>query len=106
VLGQTKNSDAALEHFVRMPSLKSIVLGNGTDTTDAGIQELAKLSNLEEVAVAFNPLTDACIESLLTRHNWRRLYLYGTKITQAGFNRLREALPNCSVEGEPVVKSA
>jgi hypothetical protein len=71
-LGFTQITDAGLEHLEGLTNLEVLLL-DGTRATDAGLMHLKGLTNLEV------------------------LYLDDTQITDEGVKKLQEALPKCMI---------
>jgi hypothetical protein len=66
--------------------------------TDAGLKHLRRLRKLRELHIREAPhLTDACLEYLADLHQLEVLELMGTQVTDAGITKLRQALPNLKV---------
>jgi hypothetical protein len=75
-LGATQVSDAGLENLKGLTQLQSLDLG-GTRVTDAGLNDLKRLTQL------------------------KNLFLWRTTVTNEGVKRLQKALPNCIIHGGP-----
>ena len=69
--------------------------------TDAGLGEVAKLQNLEELGLRGTKITDAGLKELAKLKNLTFLNLEGTKVTYAGMAELKKALPNCNIYSNP-----
>ena len=82
-----------LAHVGKLTGLKILNLYVGPADA-AGLALLSKLSGLEELTLGgMGKMTDAAVEHLLRLKSLRRLTLSGTKITEAGMQRLRKGLP-------------
>ena len=67
--------------------------------TDAGLAHVKKLKNLESLNLASTSITDAGLEHLRECPNLEHLLLsFCQGVTQAGVERMEEALPNLTVE--------
>ncbi len=77
-------------------NVHAVYLGD-TQITDAELDQLKWLRDLEGPDLPDTQVTDAGLEHLqgLTRLEW--LHLFGTQVTDAGVNDLKRALPNCNV---------
>ena len=85
--------------------LRSLHL-NRTQVTDAGLEHLKGLSNLEHL-ILFRwrvtdggrmRVTDAGLEHLKGLTSLKALVLAGTRVTDEGIKKLRQALPNCAIQ--------
>ena len=74
---------------------------DGTKVTDAGLADLRGLSNLQSLDLKETRVTDAGLVHLKGLSNLQSLDLNGTKVTYAGVERLRRALPKCSIAWNP-----
>lgn len=85
----THVTDAELEHIKGLPQLQSLDLW-GTQVTDAGLEEQLKgLKQLRRLGLAFAKVTDAGLERLKGLAQLGRLDLRGTQVTDAGLKHLR-----------------
>jgi Leucine-rich repeat (LRR) protein len=60
--------------------------------------EIGKLTKLTELQIGKNPLTDTDLEYLKSLKSLKRLDVRYTKVTKAGVEAFRQALPNCEVK--------
>jgi len=72
-LVQTRVTDAEVEHLKRLPQLEELGL-TGTQITDAGLGYLKGLTNLKV------------------------LFLSPSKVTASDVAKLQKALPNCAID--------
>jgi internalin A len=90
----------ALGAFVRQNSevgeVVEVVLHN-TTFTDAGLDNLTALKNLQILNLANTQVTDVGLEHLKGLRNLRSVTLKNTKITQAGVDKLEAALPESRI---------
>lgn len=89
-LRKTNVSDAALTHLASLSTLRILKLEYSPQLTDKGLNDIAELSNLLELDLAFVPVTDQSITSLTKLKSLQKLYLYGTQITDQGIQKLPE----------------
>jgi Leucine-rich repeat (LRR) protein len=106
--------------FVGLDQLKTLRV-YGTHVTDAGMVELAKLKQLEELAVGYRvgdkgltalsantrltslslwncgSVSDGSVKALTTMTGLRQLEVGLTRITASGLDEIRKALPECKV---------
>ena len=85
-------SDRGVAYLAQLPELSELYLPE-TAITDAAALYLAKLRRLESLGLGHTALTDAAIPNLETLKNLKSLGLHGTKISIAGCEKLRAALP-------------
>jgi len=104
-LSFTHITDDGLQHLQRLTNLQSLLL-NGLDDddqlTDAGIRYLVPLVQLSELRLNGAHITDQSVDALLTFRNLRMLDISGTRISEEGYRRLREGLPDCDIERHSV----
>jgi hypothetical protein len=86
-------SNEGLAHTGKLTNLKILNLYVGP-ADDAGLAPLRKLTHLEELTIGgLGKVTDAAVDHLVGLKTLKKLTVNGTKITEAGIKRLREALP-------------
>ena len=66
---------------------------NGTQVTDAGLKELAGLTQMQNLGLSRTQVTDAGLKELTGMKNLQMVNLVGTKVTDAGVQELQKALP-------------
>ena len=89
-LRKTNVSDAALAHVAQLSTLRILKLEYSDQLTDKGLTATVGLSQLSELDLAFVPVTDLSFESLAQLKSLKKLYLYGTLISDQGLQRLPE----------------
>ncbi len=115
-------TDKSLATLGELPNLVSIAIG-GWQVTDDGVKHLAGLKKLHTAGIGTTPLTDAClkyltglplkrlilddsaisdagVETLSKLKGLDELALMGTLVTEAGYKKLKEALPKCMIVWE------
>ena len=106
-LGQLKNlfeldvydhpaSNATLAEISRLPNLRYLRLFIGT-FDDEGVKHLAGLKTLEKLTLNSRKVTDAAVEHLAKLENLRVVNLGGTRVTEAGKQRLQKLLPKAEL---------
>ena len=65
--------------------------------TDAEIVHLEKMTGLTDLTLSETALTDAAVETLAKLKSLTRLTMTQTEVSPAGFTRLSENLPQCSI---------
>lgn len=100
VLDSNRITDSALAHLSKAKNLRELSLGSNHKISDAGIRNL-RLDHLqlESLVLDRTGITDASIPELAKATKLKVLDVRWTRITPAGLNRLRHALPNCDVYG-------
>ena len=65
--------------------------------TDAEVTLLDTMSGLEELTLSETALTDAAVDTLTRLTSLKKLIMTQTGVTPAGFQRLAQAIPKCSI---------
>ncbi len=102
-LDLSDTQDARLEHLKRLTELKTLVL-HGTQVTDAGLVHLKGLTKLEELILWHTGVTDAGLIHLKGLTNLEYLQLGCTQVSDDGVKQLRQALPDCYIEYWPAAR--
>ncbi|HYI97852.1 MAG TPA: hypothetical protein VEX68_30210 [Bryobacteraceae bacterium] len=89
-------TDIGMKTVASMRSLKHLDICAHL-VTDEGARELAGLPNLQILWLTRCRLTDDIVPMLSKWQNLRELNVRHTEITQQGFERLRQALPDCRI---------
>jgi Leucine-rich repeat (LRR) protein len=84
-----KATDAQLEYLDALPQLQYLTL-TGNDITDAGLIHLKGLTQLRSLFLEKTKITDAGLAELQDLPHLEALYLWKTKVTDAGLERLKE----------------
>jgi hypothetical protein len=97
-LGWTKDvGDAGLPLLAKLPRLRVLGLG-GTKVTDAGIPLLASFKSLREIKLGATAVTDRGLSALEACKGLTTVHLgKKTKISAQAIDRLKKALPACTV---------
>jgi hypothetical protein len=95
-LSQTAVTDAGLAHLTGMTQMEYLFLWQ-TGITGAGLNHLAGMTHLKGLILADTPLTDTAIEPLAAHPTLQFLDLRRTGLSEAGFSRLRAALPSTAI---------
>jgi hypothetical protein len=91
-------SNEGLAQVGKLTGLKILNLHVGP-ADDAGLASLRQLRGLEELTLGgLGKVTDAAVEHLIRLKGLKRLQVNGTRITDAGFKRLRQALPTTEIK--------
>jgi hypothetical protein len=69
----------------------------GTQVTDAGLEHLKRLGQLQLLYIGHTQVTDAGLEHLKGLSQLKQLSLGGTKVTKSGIKKLQQALPHCVI---------
>ena len=89
-------TDAGLEHLKGLSQLQSLTL-EGTQVTDAGLKRLTGLTQFRTLDLNETRVTDAALVHLKGLTKLSELDLHNTKVTNEGVKRLQQALPNCKI---------
>jgi hypothetical protein len=92
-----KLTDAGLEHVAELANLQTLCL-LGNSVTDTGLLHVGTMSQLRVLTLDKTEITDAGLAQLARLTNLRELYLRGTAVTDAGVKKLQQDLPNCKFE--------
>lgn len=96
-LDSTKLGDDGVEMIARsFPRLEILFIGQ-TEVTDAGVAEIARLSNLAVLSLENTPVTDASVPILAGLGSLRRVNLRGTAVTPVGIETLSTQRPELRV---------
>jgi uncharacterized membrane protein len=96
-LGGTNVSDRGLAEVARLPNLTRLHLQH-TQVGDGGVALLAKLPRLEYLNLYRTAVTDEGLVPLTSLKRLRALYVWETGVTPAGISRLQAALPRLTIE--------
>jgi hypothetical protein len=100
-LWNTPVDDVELESIKGLTKMYALVL-DGTNVTDAGLAHIEGLANLEEwLGLANTQITDAGLYHLEGLTKLQSLNVRLTKVTDAGVEELKRALPNTDISHGP-----
>ena len=94
--GTKKVTDAGLKEVAKLTQLKGLYL-EGTEITDVALKEVAKLKHLNFLALNLTQITDAGLKEVAKLKQLRFVNLEDTKVTKAGVDQLIKALPKCRI---------
>ena len=90
VLSNTHITDSSIKHLANFSNLETLDLSH-TDITDEGIDDIvANFPNLKTLDLSWTHVTDKGVRKLMTLPALYTLELYGTDVTQATRNKVRE----------------
>jgi Leucine-rich repeat (LRR) protein len=92
--------DAGLAYISEMEELRELKLADYRDTpgiTDAGMQHIGKLENLELLSLQNASITDEGLRHLEKLKSLKTLDLTRTNVSAAGVARLQSSLPKCAI---------
>ncbi len=92
-VGRYRVTDADLEHLKVMTNLEELLLGEGR-VTDAGLEHLKGLTNLKVLHLYRTNIGDGGFERLKSLTNLEQLNAHSTQVTDAGLGHL-EGLTTC-----------
>lgn len=97
-------TDAGMDVLLKLTDLEWIELSDSPTLTEAGLARLAELPSLDGVALLGAPCTDKALERLVRIPSLRRLAIGGSGITDAGLESLLLApnLASLRIEGSPI----
>ena len=85
--GRGQITDAGLEELAKLKQLESLGL-QGVNITQAGVATLAEMDNLHSLTLPGSKITDTGLKELGRLNNLKVLELSGSKITDAGLGEL------------------
>ena|SRR5436190_18345733 len=89
-------TDAQVNQLSKLANLNRLSI-DGTDVTDAGVAQLSGLSNLKVLSLESTAVTDIGLVQLSRMTGLKAVSLRGTKATAAGVEKLQQALPDCTI---------
>lgn len=99
--------DLSREGLIQLQSLSSLGGLNLSQTsiTDDDLEPLTGLETLTMLMLGHNEIgiSDAGLEHLKRLTNLEHLSLQGTKVTEAGIHELKEALPDCDIQSGEII---
>ncbi len=96
-LAGTQITDASLERLKRLTQLQTLDLWE-TKITDAGLEHLEGLTQLQVLDLWRAHVTDAGLKHLKGLTQLQTLGLCETKVTYEGVKGLQQAMPKCRIE--------
>ena len=95
--GTKKVTDAGLKEVAKLTQLKGLYL-EGTDITDAGLKEITKLKQLSFLALNQTQITDASLKDVAKLKQLKFINLEDTKVTESGVTQLQKTLPKSKIK--------
>jgi internalin A len=95
-LSGTQITDAGLKELAPLTNLTRLFLSS-PQVTDAGLKELAPLTNLTRLFLKDTRVTDTGLKELAPLTNLTTLVLKDTRVTDAGVKELQAVLPRCEI---------
>lgn len=89
-------TDAGLEVLEELRDLQILDLTD-SQVTDAGLKHLKALPRLERLRLDGSGISDAGLEHLKQMPQLRQVYLFATQVTERGVAELKRALPNAEI---------
>ncbi len=99
ILDGSSVDDAGLKMIAEFNGLNNLVLNN-SKISDAGLAHLKPIASLVILNVANCNLSDVCIEHLIGLKTLLVMNVSKTRITAAGFEKLKAALPKCRIASD------
>ena len=92
-------SDADFEQIIEgLPNVKYVSLVWCRQLTDAGLENLTELHELQELDLSQSHVTNAGLEHLMGLNRLTWVGLARTHVTDEGIKKLQHALPNCRID--------
>jgi len=88
--------------LAKLPNPEKLVSLNMSQSGigDAEVAHLAGMTNLETLSLSETQLTDQAVDALAKLTSLKEMVLTQTSISEEGMNRLRDALPDCSIRSD------
>ena len=96
VASDTALTDTFLKELKALEDLGDLNL-SFTRVTDAGVAVLKDFKNLTALNLASTAITDNCLNDLGQCPKLKVLTVFNTKVTKDGLDKLRKALPDCTI---------
>lgn len=100
-LYQTNAGDAGVEAVLPLADRLTWLNFDDAKLSPASAQNLAQFSNLTFLHVGRSALDDSCVDSLAKLSKLEKIHVTRSNVTEEGANKLRAALPNCTVVSVP-----
>jgi serine/threonine protein kinase len=98
-LSQTKITNHGLDDLTRYPLLEVLHVSH-TAVSDAGLKSLKAWPLMQQLFLVGCDISDNALDDLLSLKTLQHLNIGATKISAAGVDRLRAALPECRIESD------
>jgi hypothetical protein len=89
-------TSTSVRHLRRFPNLTSLTVG-GENITNAWLDEISSLINLEVVTIEGQKVTDDAVELLRAMKSLKRAHFCGTQVTQAEAARVQRTMNGCTI---------
>lgn len=90
-------SNAVLQYVRQVTTIRALTIGPSTDIDDRGLQGVGQMVQLETLGLNGLPITDAGLEHLHSVKNLQLLTACATNCSQAGIDAFQQAVPDCEV---------
>ena len=90
-------SDTGLSHLAGLTELRELRLDSARDVTDDGLQYLKTMTKLQNLSLQYTDVHGPGTVHLFNLKKLKELNLEGTPISAAAVEKLRKALPECTV---------
>ncbi len=90
-------TDTGLGYLTNLKNLQWLCVGHSR-VTDNGLPHLSRLTALTTINLNNTRITDRGLPILARMPNLKKIVLQGTKVSSGGVQKLRRALPNCTLQ--------
>lgn len=95
-------NDDGVKYLKGLEELEGLALIT-SDITDTGLKHLKEIKRLKSLSLAGNKVTDAGLKHLAEHAGLKWISLNETWISKEGVEALKQALPNCEVQNDPLM---
>ena len=82
-----------------MKGLRELRAFGGNPAGAKGLMHIVRISSLERLVLNPTSVTDDELQALTALPKLKWLYVRGPNLSQAGTDRLKEAMPDCKIDG-------
>lgn len=95
-LNQKGITDADLQKLSGLTNLESLGL-HSSKLTLQGLDQVVALASLKELELSYTPLTDDGLQKLASLPKLQKLFIYGTRVTKDGVEKFQRERPKVAI---------
>jgi Leucine-rich repeat (LRR) protein len=96
-LSRTQVTNKVFDTLIQLQNLERLSLWRVKRIDDGAAAQIAGLKHVNTLDLSETAITDHALEQMAGMKQLRRLYLSGSKVTSAGLEAFRRAVPQCEV---------